>query len=586
MTLIKYESKNNVLVDKNLIATINSSENLSYVQLSSIIKQLTNDNHILKVSNTLIDFNSNNWDFTKEMPEKYDYPDNYYLNFNTLCDSSSYYLTLIKLFALELICKNSVHQKNNIIETAVAKNFVKYLFKEGIEKLEYSGTQDIIKYINSKSIKEVTKVKYKQALKKLYTFYQMATGFEFNNNIYNYLEQYDYNLYMLEREGNKLPLLPTKFMSKLTNLLFDYVKEDKHSTYDRKMAGLLYIETQTGLRPSEIMLLERGCLKPFDIDCIVGYKLEYKCSKSMTSSKEYEIVETIATKNVVKVVGILESLENEKYLSGNLTGKDINNFLKKIVINNAEELECMTAGIDQHYSGKPIEKNGYFINIPLQKQFRVYFAIELRQRGYSDMAVASLLNHHDEKMFDYYGRDINDIQENPSFSENIFKDVLLEEVEIIGPKGNAYTDKIKSFIKDKDITVKNNLDAVIEELAKEIPIRQKLGGCCIKPNPNRLCEHDADTDELMCAYGLCQNQVHFYYNLPYYYDQFKDGIKIYEHNKKQGYKQQSEKDLYKIQNIINQKIIPEIESLDKFIKNKGIDYILTTHPSLIDIINN
>lgn len=573
-------------VEYSLLNRINSSAPLTNIQLSKAVNNLINGHYLLKIINTEFNFNDKKWDFRNEIPEKYAYPEKYIISFESLYETSAYYVCLAKLFALELIYKNGIHQKGNEYEIGVVNGFINNLYTNGVYLLDYITTHDIKNYFNSKNLRETTKVQYKRAIKKLFMFYQSATGFEFNNDIYNFLEKYDLNKYNLEREGNKLPLLPTKFMSKLTNLLFDYIKEDKHGTYDRKMAGLLYIETQTGLRPSEIMLLERGCLIPFDIDGIIGYKLQYKCSKSMTSSNEYEIVETIATKNVVKVVKILESLDNEKYLSGNLDKSALNNFLKDFVYNNAEELDCMTAGIDQHYSGKPIEKNGYFINIPLQKQFRVYFATELRQRGYSDMAVASLLNHHDEKMFDYYGRDINDIQENPSFSENIFKDVLLEEVEIIGPKGNAYTDKIKSFIKGKDITVKNNLDAVIADLAKEMPIRQKLGGCCIKPNPNRLCEHDADTDELMCAYGLCQNQVHFYYNLPYYYDQFKDGIKIYKHNREKGYKQQSEKDLYKIHNIINDKLIPEIQSLESFIESKGKSYILSIHPSLNDIIKN
>ena len=49
---------------------------------------------------------------------------------------------------------------------------------------------------------------------------------------------------------------------------------------------------------------------------------------------------------------------------------------------------------------------------------------------------------------------------------------------------------------------------------------------------NDICEHDAPTDELFCAYGLCQNQCHFFYNIPYYLSRFNDGKEIIDMNRR------------------------------------------------------
>lgn len=572
--------------EQQLVNKIIDSAPVTYIQISKVLENLFSSGGEILVSKTKINFFEDKWNFQGEMPEKYSSPDVYIYSFTKIHEISSYYTALSKLFALDSILKNGVHSRANNNDIKIVKNYLIYLYETKIEIIELSSEKSLYGYFSQLKIKETTKIKYKRALKKLYLFYQYSTGFEFSNNIYNFLNQYNVTLSQLEIRGSKLPLLPTEFMSKLTAKLYDFAKDNTQNKKRRKKAGLLYIETQTGLRPSEIVLLKRGCLISFDIDGLVGYKLQYTSTKNNYNSGKYECAETIATQKVVEIIKLLESFDNEKYISDNINPAQLNVFLNNFVFKNAAELNCITAGINNQYAGKHIYNGQYYINIPLQKQFRVYFATELRQRGYSDMAVAALLNHHDEKMLDYYGRDISDIQENPSFSAEIFREVLVDDADIIGSKANVYTNEIKSFIKNRNVKVEEDLNAIINDLAKEMPIRQKLGGCCIKANPHRLCEHDADTDELLCAYGECANQVHFYYNLPYYMVQFESSIAIYNHNKKQKYKQQAQKELYKLHNLINEKILPEISSLKKFLKSKGKDQIIKEHPEMSKIISN
>ena len=69
-----------------------------------------------------------------------------------------------------------------------------------------------------------------------------------------------------------------------------------------------------------------------------------------------------------------------------------------------------------------------------------------------------------------------------------------------------------------------------------MPIRQKNGGVCIKPAIGRPCSFDSETNDIYCAFGMCPNQIHIYYNLPYYYDVFKNLQLSYNHNLEKGFK--------------------------------------------------
>ena len=100
------------------------------------------------------------------------------------------------------------------------------------------------------------------------------------------------------------------------------------------------------------------------------------------------------------------------------------------------------------------------------------------------------------------------------------------------------------------------------------------------------CRADIESDELLCAYGLCSNQCHFYYNLPYYYDRFKEGVRVVEYNISNGFLRESEKELYKLQNLIIQKLIPELDDLKRMIDINGEKNILIKHKNLEMIINN
>lgn len=239
---------------------------------------------------------------------------------------------------------------------------------------------------------------------------------------------------------------------------------------------------------------------------------------------------------------------------------------------------------------KEINGKGKYINIPRLKQFRVYFDSELKRRGFNDFSRAKLLGHHDEKMFDYYGRDVTTLEEDINFSQILIKDFINDSsLKILGPKGNIYTKRIRKFLDKLDkkkIQGAYNIEELSQELMNEMPIRTKLGGCCIKPYSNAECNKNDNTDEYLCSYGLCENQCHFFYNCMYYYDKFHEMIDAYNHNSNAGYEKFASKELYKIQQMLKGKLIPELEELNRMIEINGVETIKNNYPDVVEIIDN
>ena len=120
----------------------------------------------------------------------------------------------------------------------------------------------------------------------------------------------------------------------------------------------------------------------------------------------------------------------------------------------------------------------------------------------------------------------------------------------------------------------------VEKLAKEIPIRVKTGGVCIKSSRFRECSKDARTDEFYCAYGVCPNIYTFYYMADISYKQVKELSEAIEINRRKGCIKQVQKNINMLHTILSNKLIPQIEELKRTITEKGLDFVLMNHPHI------
>lgn len=269
-------------------------------------------------------------------------------------------------------------------------------------------------------------------------------------------------------------------------------------------------------------------------------------------------------------------VKNDEPLGKGLVVKGLNNSLKRIIDLNKFD-----------FSENELNQYGYN-GYPKPYQFRVYFASELKRRGFSDMSISKMLGHEDEKMWGYYGRPADTIQEDWEYSKHLVESIRHEDLKIMGAKGNVYEKKIKRFLESKSVNVKVSEGEIIEQLLDELPIRQKCGGFCIKPNSSRPCEvnNEEESDNILCAYEICPNQCHVYYDCAYYYNIFCMQKKVVEANLKGKFKNAAQKELYKLQNILTDRLIPELDEFQREIKRKGIIEILKKHPNLENIYKN
>lgn len=70
------------------------------------------------------------------------------------------------------------------------------------------------------------------------------------------------------------------------------------------------------------------------------------------------------------------------------------------------------------------------------------------------------------------------------------------------------------------------------------------------------------------------------------YDRYLTLKKTYTYNKNNNFLRQSEKEYFKLINIIKDMLIPELDELKKEIDNKGAEYLISRYPQLNFIINN
>lgn len=533
----------------------------------------------------------NVWDFTSNCPDynmnlkpklKYIFPEN----------CSDYYITLIKLFTLESILINGIYRPMVHTDFLNVIKFIKFLKDEEIKNLNFMSTLFIDKFFQD-SKTETYKQNIKISLNKFFKFYWKAVGQTYNKDIINYLDKINVQKISDERENGKLSLLPQTFMKPFVNLLMDILKDESKPIKERKAAGILLICTQTGIRSEECLIIPYNCLNVVTFDGIDYHEFIYNSTKPVIGLG-YTVEKTFANKVTCEAVEILQSFDETKYL-GNLGYFTLNHQLEKIISNNAEKLNCISYDEPlEGFDGTPIieklpDGRTKYINMPIIKQFRVYVSSELERRGYNEYAILALLNQKDEKMLGYYSRPVASLEKDKLYKQIFLQDLLEDDLKIIGQRGDEYTNRINSFLKkNKQLNIHDDIDEIFDEVNKMMPMKVIPGGFCICPAPQFTCsaQSKGNVDSIYCAYGMCKNQSHLYYDLPYHYSQFEALKTSVKHNLENEYINEAEKELYKLQYIVKTLIEPEISELEELISKKGQDYVLNKHPELENILNS
>jgi len=399
-------------------------------------------------------------------------------------------------------------------------------------------------------------------------------------------------------------------------MLFDYVLNEDMNKYDRGIAGLLFIGTQTGLRNGELTILETDGLEVITKKGMNVAFIHYRSTKNALGKKQqYTYAKTNANAEVVKVWKVLEKLFEKERVSNstkllipgnelvgnNIPTQKITHFIIKLCIAKSEELKTVNRKDSNLFCGKLVYNDakiktygskifsnkmnfGDIVSYPTVKQFRVYVATERDVRGVSYRASRAMFNHETDLMDGYYVRQTHKVQEDIHFTKNIFREVLLENTKILGSKGDMYEARIKKFIENKGFNIATDIEEILDALSDILPVRAKKYGYCIHMNVNRSCRHDAKTDEFMCAYGCCPNHCHMYFMLPITYKKLQEMKKVYDFNLENGFVNQSQKEWHKIKYCIEHEFIPEFNETIKKLEKDGPEEIIEKHNEMADVI--
>lgn len=414
-----------------------------------------------------------------------------------------------------------------------------------------------------------------------------------------------------QTQANKTKDIPEEYFNQLLSFLIKIANDQKKSYVQRATACLYIIMSQTGLRLTEIISLETDSLKTVSTDNFKGssnseyapYYLEYKnFKKAHGPIKDFVIDRTFANELTINSFNILVSIrpkmklpkEIEKLLFTPTTVHTlpvatdylVRNFIqlaydyfpiaRNSSIEDYPDLHC-----------RKVEKNKRkgSVVIPSSKQFRVHAITELYHRNVPLLFIKRYMGHLYEDMTAYYVRPKEIEKKELEAKRKVLEEIITNKATPLGNDSKDIVNNIKKFIEKNNYNVEKDLNTIIDELSDEFVIRMKRNGVCIKTS-RRACARDARTDKIHCAYDLCPNLFHFFYNATETYQDIKDCEKTYKYNKKNDFISQASKELNKLKAICKQRFIPEMQDLKKRLDKFGTEKVINDYPDLLDIVNN
>ena len=595
--------------------------------LQRIYKSLLNSS-IITINGFLVDFFDDIWDFSDlRVQGKQPGYVFYFRRGNVLSD---YYVIVLKLFVAYLIERDGINNGSKMNRFFTVRRFFNFLCYNNIFTLESITLRDIVSHFESIDANYSTKDKMHRHLRTLFDFYSVLTLYSIPNDINKYLKLSNRKKINALIEINKIPCPPSSFMKKYRDYLWMKAFDKNEKKEIRGKNGLLYLGTQSGLRGGELCILR---VRDLEIRKMNNKKLgvlRYRMTKETNGRlASYGENETIANTKFIEMFIMLRELfaqeRNElksdllvPNISKNNRKKDIcdireTSLYRQNIINcifnasewgliNSKESYLFESAFE--YCGmqkgkrntknipvKAIKKSGLeegqIVSLVTIRQFRVYFASELHERGVTDKMISELLGHSSVEMWGYYVRPKHPVQEDIDFTAGTFREIIEDDLSVLGTKGEAIKNKIDKFIYRDGISVGKDLESIIDDLCMEMPVKQKLGGFCIKSNPHRECYHDAETDRLLCAYGCCPNHCHLYFSADISYERAKNLVQIIDYDlQDKEWINMAQKEAYKLEIVINQELLPELDALREMIMRNGNKWVIDKHSNLLFIVTN
>lgn len=412
----------------------------------------------------------------------------------------------------------------------------------------------------------------------------------------------------------KTPNIPEEYARKIQRAALDVLRNDDAEYNMRMAAGYILLSMWTGLRTSELASIKRDALYSEKVNqgASEAYFIYYSCSKkSKTNNHEYyqttfcpelavEAFKTLVTlKKSNKFTNQSEYLFCFQTHSGGMLETPIcpatatfmvDTFFTKYLLEDAvkdwEGISKRNAYNYKDFRKKGKDKMVMQISVPTITQYRVHLCSYFYSHGVDLPFIEINMGHMSCDMAAYYYRKEDETHKKElKTAETFLRNIIGNDYEPLGVNGKAIKKDMKSILARTNYDVYKNIEDMVAVIGERYIIRAKLVGVCVKLAPT-TCATDDVSDKMLCAYGYCKNILHFFYMLDVSYASFKALIQSYEANVRGNHINAAQHELKRIHNQIKMRLEPELEQLEKEMKLKGVEFIMSEHPQLDEIIKN
>jgi len=571
---------------------------------------------LLPIKNGEIYFSDDVWNFSKSTLNRVSKSKKNF-NFSTVNEE---YKDKVKFFILTSIWEEQ--SKIQTISKSLAKlrKFLNFIASDHIYSIEYVSLNSIENFVETLNKLEPQTVEdYKAAIKKFFQFYtNNYRGFDWDD-IFKFLDNYDDKACQAQRESNKWPNIPDDFFNRLISFMQKVMEDENANIDERGISSEIILLSQTGLRQGALINCTINSITSLGIfnGTETAYRMDYYTTKNTpgdgTKRKVYTYINPLAFKAYSTLDKIYKDRRNSinsdlLFVPTKLTTfppneNTLNRMLTTFLLKYGDEIGCINVNskypelkaqpvgvlIDKKATTKEVlsrYKRTDIVSIPRPHQFRVFVCNELYNQFVPLLFIQLHMTHLSVEMATYYIRPKKDMKKEQDYAESVMRMIVTDETEIIGDSKNALMIKIQDFINKSKLNVAIDLDEIVSALVKKVPIRAKNGGICIKSGPIRDCSKNDLSDELYCAYGMCPNDFHVFFMIDISYEKFATSLKTLKYNSENGFVRAAEKETNKIKWILQNRLIPEMDSLKKEIAKKGADEIKKNQSHISWFVDN
>lgn len=524
----------------------------------------------------------------------------------------------VKLFLLNQITSRTAKLQTLIGKT---KNLLG-LLRSGMLKHAVNPslvtTEDVERYLTWRETQssDRTAMADSHALRDFLHFYDRMFAPVADTTVFDALKHYSERTWNNIRGAEGFRRIPEEYLTNLITTCQDIVKDENERPSERITAATLLILSQTGLRISELLACKTGSLQ-----ILAGHAgfpdiayMTYFRTKGMKGDNRYSDARTILNPIALDAyrwldvhcrpyrerlgVDTLIVYPRQKgtychhgsfsSMEWRLFAMHADRFKARNTQERFPELHATAMSrvmpLVPRKSRDTLKQTDTLV-FPTPHQFRPTVATGMLEQGVDPHFIQEHLGHSDYDVTTSYFRDDQAI--NRRYSETVYQCIVEDGARPIGPHADEFVARIQAFI-DSEMNgrIVPDTETLERKLARKFPLIKKIGGMCIRCGDIMPCEDMDETNKIYCAFRICPNQCIMYFMADDTLQAVRTMQDNYQHNLDNGYQKAAECELRKLQWIIRDELIPELDALDEQLATIGRDRVLQRFPELDSIIDH